>query len=65
MHVIRYRGVVAQQDNKTNEIKVEGQGCPEKVYTEYGKLSGKELRTVVMRYLKENGWEKTGKDGAD
>lgn len=62
MYVIRYRGVVAQQDNKTNEIKVEGQGYPEKVYTEYGKLSGKELRTVVERYLRENGWEKEVKD---
>lgn len=53
MHTIKYRGCVAQQNNKTLEVFVQKAGCEGKRYTEYGRLSGKELRSVVMRYLRE------------
>lgn len=58
MHTIRFRGCVARQDNHTMDVFVEGQGYGEKQYADYGRLSGKELRTVVMRYLNDNGWVK-------
>lgn len=53
MHTIRFRGCVAQQDNKTFDIFVSKPGYPDKKYNSDEKLSGKELRTVVMRYLNE------------
>lgn len=56
MHTIRYRGCVAQQDNKTMEVIVNKPGHPEKRYHDYTKrLSAKELRTTVMRYLVDIG----------
>lgn len=53
MYVVRYKQCVAQQDGKTLEVRVEGQGYYEKRYTDYGKLDGKGLRAVVNRYLRE------------
>lgn len=58
MHTIRFRGCIAQQDNKTLEIFVTKPGYPEKRYEGEKKMSGKELRTVVMQYLNDNGWLK-------
>ena len=53
MHTIKYKKCIAQQDNKTLEVTVSNENCPSVCYTYDKKLSGKELRTVVNRYLKE------------
>lgn len=52
-HTIRFRGCIAQQDNKTLEVFVRKEGYPEMRCIAGKKLSGKELRTYVARYLKE------------
>ena len=58
MHTIKYRGCIAQQDNKTLEVFVNKPGRP-KMRDEGGKrMSGKELRAVVMRYLGDTGHQK-------
>ena len=54
MHTIKYRGCIAQQNNKTLEVTVYKIGHSPVHYTYNKKLSGKELRTVVARYLSEN-----------
>lgn len=53
MHTIKYKKCVAQQDNKTLEVIVSKQDFPVVHYTYNKRLSGKELRTVVNRYLSE------------
>ena len=53
MHTIKYRGCIAQQNNKTLEVTVFKVGHPVTHYNYTKKLSGKELRTVVARYLSE------------
>lgn len=51
MHSIKYRGCLAQQDNKTLEVTVSKPGFPSLTYAFPMKLSGKELRTVTKKYL--------------
>ena len=51
MHTIKYRKCLAQQDNKTLEVIVSKEGYPSITYMYNEKLSGKELRTVVAKYL--------------
>ena len=53
MHTIKYRGCIAQQNNKTLEVTVFKVGHPIAHYNYTKKLSGKELRTVIARYLAE------------
>ena len=53
MHTIKYKKCVAQQDNKTLEVTVSKENCSPITYAYGTKLSGKELRTVVNRYLEE------------
>ena len=55
MHTIKFRGCLAQQDNKTLEVIVSKNGFPSVNYTYNERLSGKELRTVVARYLADIG----------
>ena len=54
MHTIKFKGCLAQQDNKTFEVTVSKKGCSSVCYTYKEKLSGKELRTVVNKYLTED-----------
>lgn len=51
MHSIKYKGCLAQQDNKTLEVTVSKPGFPSLTYAFPMKLSGKELRTVTKKYL--------------
>ena len=51
MHTIKYKKCLAQQDNKTFEVIVSRDGYPSITYMYSEKLSGKELRTVVNKYL--------------
>lgn len=51
MHSIKYKNCLAQQDNKTLNVYVSKDGFPTITYTFNGRLSGKELRTVVNWYL--------------
>ena len=51
MHTIKYRGCLAQQHNKTLEVIVSKAGFPSITYMYAERLSGKELRTVVSKYL--------------
>ena len=56
MHTIRYKGCLAQQDTKTLEVfvrKVGGTLYPEMRCIAGEKLSAKELRMYVNRYLTE------------
>ena len=53
MHTIKYKKCIAQQHNKTLEVFVSKEGCPAVTYHYAEKLSGKELRTVVNKYLAE------------
>lgn len=53
MHTIKYRSCLAQQDNKTLEVVVSKAGHQSITYPYSEKLSGKELRTVVSRYLSD------------
>ena len=55
MHTIKYKKCLAQQDNKTLEVIVSKDGFPSVAYEYSERLSGKELRTVVNRYLAEIG----------
>lgn len=55
MHTIKYKKCLAQQDNKTLEVIVSKDGFPNVTYKYSERLSGKELRTVVNRYLAEIG----------
>lgn len=55
MHTIKFRGCLAQQDNKTLEVIVSKNGFPSITYMYKEKLSGKELRTVVAKYLVDIG----------
>lgn len=55
MHTIKYKNCLAQQDNKTLKVTVSKAGCESICYSPNKKLSGKELRTVVNTYLKDNG----------
>ena len=55
MHTIKFRGCLAQQNNKTFEVVVSKSGSPSITYSYGEKLSGKELRTVVARYLADIG----------
>ena len=55
MHTIKYKKCVAQQDNKTLEVFVSRDGYPKICYMGMNRLSGKELRTVVNRYLVDVG----------
>ena len=51
MHTIKYKKCLAQQDNKTLEVTVSKDGLPNVTYQYSERLSDKELRTVVNRYL--------------
>lgn len=53
MHTIKYKKCIAQQDNKTLAVTVSKENCKPITYAYATKLSGKELRTVVNRYVKE------------
>ena len=53
MHTIKYKKCVAQQDNKTLEVIVSKDGYNSKHYMYTEKLSVKELRTLVNRYLED------------
>lgn len=53
MNTIRFKNCIAQQDNKTLEVFVRRDGCPEMRCIASKKLSIKELRTYVNRYLTE------------
>lgn len=53
MNTIRFKGCIAQQDNKTLEVFVRKDGYPEMRCITSKKLSIKELRTYVNRYLTE------------
>lgn len=54
MYTIKYKGCLAQQNNKTLEVTVSKNGCQPMHYTSYtSRLSGKELRTAINRYLAE------------
>ena len=55
MHTIKFRGCLAQQDNKTLEVIVSKNGFPSITYVYNERLSGKELRTVVAKYLVDIG----------
>ena len=55
MHTIKYKNCLAQQDNKTLKVFVFKKDCQSICYDYTQKLSGKELRTVVNRYLSETG----------
>jgi hypothetical protein len=53
MHTIKFRCCLAKQDNKTLEVTVSKSGHQSITYPYTEKLSGKELRTVVSRYLSD------------
>lgn len=53
MNTIRFKNCIAQQDNKTLEVFVRKDGCPEMRCIASKKLSIKELRTYINRYLRE------------
>ena len=53
MHAIKYKKCLAQQDNKTFEVIVSKDGCDSVIYKYEKKLSVKELRTIINRYLEE------------
>ena len=53
MHTIKYKKCIAQQDNKTLMVTVSKTNHNPITYTYTTKLSGKELRTVINRYLEE------------
>lgn len=53
MHTIKYKKCVAQQDNKTLEVVVSKDGYGNISYQPEKKLSVKELRTIINRYLEE------------
>lgn len=53
MYSIRYKGCIAKQDNKTLEVFVQKDGCPEMRCIASDRLSRKELRTYINRYLRE------------
>lgn len=55
MHTIKYKSCLAQQDNKTLKVVVSKKDSQSICYDYTKKLSGKELRTVVNRYLSEVG----------
>ena len=55
MHTIKYKNCLAQQNNKTLEVTVSKKDCPNICYQHDKKLSGKEMRTIVNRYLSEVG----------
>lgn len=54
MHAIKFRGCVAQQDNKTLDIFISKNGVSEVTYKCDKRLSGKELRTIIAKYLTHN-----------
>ena len=53
MHTIKYKKCIAQQDNKTLMVTVSKADHNSITYTYNTRLSGKELRTVINRYLEE------------
>ena len=53
MHTIKYKKCIAKQDNKTMKVYVSKQDCPTICYECSEKLSEKELRTFVNRYIEE------------
>jgi hypothetical protein len=55
MHTIKFRGCLAQQNNNTFEVIVSKAGHPSLTYHHNEKFSGKELRSIVARYLIEVG----------
>lgn len=55
MHTIKYKNCLAQQNNKTLEVTVSKKDYPSICYQYDKKLSGKEMRTIVNRYLAEVG----------
>lgn len=55
MHTIKYKGCLAQQNNKTLEVVVSKNNFPSICYQHTKKLSGKEMRTIVNCYLSEVG----------
>ena len=55
MHTIKYKKCLAQQNNKTLEVTVSKDGFQSITYSYSERLSGKELRTVVNRYLNDIG----------
>lgn len=55
MHTIKYKNCLAQQDNKTLEVVVSKNGLESICYGYDKRLSGKELRTVINRYLVDVG----------
>lgn len=61
MHTIRYKGHIAQQDNKTGVVLVYDKAGELVSFRVCDKrLSGKELRTEVNRYLDSIIEEKEG-----
>ena len=53
MHTIKYKKCTAQQDNNTLTVTVSKENCKHITYAYATKLSGKELRTAVHKYLEE------------
>ena len=53
MHTIKYKNCIAQQDNKTLDITVSKNGMESICYASKKRLSCKELRTVINRYLQD------------
>ena len=53
MHTIKYKKCVAQQDNTTLKVTVSKDGFDSVRYLCSRRLSGKELRSVVNRYLRD------------
>ena len=53
MHTIKYKNCIAQQNNKTLEVTVSKNGYDSMAYVYDSKLSAKELRTVINRYLSD------------
>ena len=51
MHTIRYKGCVAQQDNKSLCVIVSKKDKQVLCYPHTKRLSGKELRAMVNQYL--------------
>lgn len=55
MHTIKFKGCLAQQDNKTLAVTVSKAGLPQVTYKCGERLSRKELRTAVGKYLNSYG----------
>ena len=60
MHCIKYKKCLAQQDDQTLLVTVSKEGCISLSFRHAKRLSGKELRTDVDKYLRYVGG---GEDG--